>query len=167
MLKFGIITVTLGLLLGCSNSNSRVESKLTEKNIQTMQRAEQIKIDGLKNALIKLQNGKTEFNFIGITSNGIDCIYFMLENGKFNIDFEVMTEKQKSFLLKLKDYAISKNYKFILTTYNNKPEYVSTEPAPVIRIETNSTLDQITDLGTNIQKIVFDNDENTVYEVVP
>jgi hypothetical protein len=167
MLKLGIVIVTLGFLISCNNSNSRVESKLNLKNIQTMLIAEQIKIGGLKNALIKLQNGKTEFDFIGITSNGIDCIYFMMDKGKFNIDFEIIKENQKPFLIKLKNYAISKDYKFILTTYNNKPEYESTEPAPVIRIETNSTLEQITEIGTNIQRIVFNNDENTVYEVVP
>jgi hypothetical protein len=42
---------------------------------------------------LKLQNGKTEYKFIGITGNGIDCIYFVY-SGKFNIEFEAMSNNK-------------------------------------------------------------------------
>jgi hypothetical protein len=54
-----------------------------------------------------------------------------------------------------------------MTTYNNKPNYKSDKPAPVLRIETNATIDEITNLGTKIQSEVFHNDDKTVYDVVP
>ena len=129
--------------------------------------AEKIKINELRNSLLKLQNGKTEFNFIGITSNGIDCIYFMPEKGKFNIDFEVMVEEQKPYLEKLKQFANSNNYKFILTTYNNKPKYLSSGPAPVIKIIVDANLDEINRIGIKIENEVFNNNFETIYEVVP
>jgi hypothetical protein len=151
----------------CNISSTKVDNYEPVKNQNTRLMAERIKIDGLKDALTKLYNGQTEFNFIGITSNGTDCIYFMNENGKFNIEFEAMVEEQIPYIEKLKDYAISKNYKFVLTTYKNKPKYKSERPAPVIRIETISTLDEITVIGTNIEKDVFKNNIETVYDIVP
>ena len=129
--------------------------------------ADRIKINGLQKALIKLQSGKTEFQFIGITSNGIDCIYFIYENGKFNIEFEAMVEEQIPYIDKLKSFATSNNFKSVMTTYNNKPKYKSDKFASVLRIETNSTLDEITRLGERIQSEIFINTNETVYEVVP
>ena len=132
-----------------------------------MARAEQIKIDGLKGALTKLQSGKTEYQFIGITSNGVDCIYFVYENGKFNLEFEAMGEDQLPFIDKLKEFASKNNFKSSMTTYNNQPNFKSDKPAPVLRIETNATIDEITNLGTKIQSEVFHNNGKTVYDVVP
>jgi hypothetical protein len=149
-----LLFVAVSVLLSCGNPKTRLM-------------AERIKISGLKSALTKLTNGQTEFNFIGITSNGIDCIYFVNERGNFNIEFEAMIEEQIPFIEKLKRYAISKNYKFVLTTYKNKPKYKSNEPAPVIRIETNSTLDEITVIGVDIEKDIFKNNIEIVYDIVP
>ena|ERR1035437_5388377 len=129
--------------------------------------AERIKINGLQNALIKLQSGKTEFQFIGITSNEIDCIYFIYENGKFNLEFEAMIEEQIPYIDILKGFAASNNFKSVMTTYNNKPKYKSDKPAPVLRIEANSTLDEIAKLGAKIQSDIFKNSNETVYDVVP
>lgn len=159
-----IIALTL-ISLSCQNSSNR--NIKAENANQTMIMAEKIKIDGLKNALIRLQNKQTEYNFIGITSNGIDCIYFVFENGNFNIEFEAMTEEQVPYMDKLKEYASSKKFKSSMLTYNNKPNYKSDKPAPVIRIETNSAIDQITEIGINIQTEIFKNTKETVYDVVP
>ncbi len=63
-----------------------------------MFRAEQIKIDGLKVALNKLKNGQTKYEFIGITSNGVDCIYFVYENGNFNLELEAITKDQITYI---------------------------------------------------------------------
>ena len=158
----------IGLAMICLSCNSPTNQKIkTDNNKPTMNMAERIKIDGLKNVLIKLQNKQTEFNFIGITSNGIDCIYFVCENGKFNLEFEAMIKEQIPFIDKLKEYATLKNYKFLMMTYNNRPKYQSEKPAPVIRIETNSTIDQINVIGINIQAGIFKNSTETVYDVVP
>jgi hypothetical protein len=45
--------------------------------------AKQITIDKLAEELTRLKDGKTEFDFFGITSNGTDCIYFIKDGDKF------------------------------------------------------------------------------------
>ena len=62
---------------------------------------------------------------------------------------------------------IHNNFKSLMTTYNNKPKYKSDKPAPVLRIETNSSLVEITKLGERIQNEIFKNSSETVYDVVP
>ena len=49
-----------------------------------------IKLSELKSQLTKLKNRDTTYPFIGITSNGTDCIYFTYKNGSFNIEFEAI-----------------------------------------------------------------------------
>ena len=162
-----LIMTTVFASCGQTQNESNAKSKDSDTNQQLIQMAERIKINGLQNALIKLQNGKTEYQFIGITSNGIDCIYFVFEKGKFNLEFEAMGTDQLPYIEKLKDFANSNSFKWIMTTYNNKPQYKSEKPAPVLRIETNSTLDDITKLGESIQSEIFKNNNETVYDVVP
>lgn len=159
--------ITVLASCGQKQNESNAKSKDSDTNQQWILMAERIKINGLQNALIKLQNGKTEYQFIGITSNGIDCIYFVYENGKFNLEFEAMGADQLPYIDKLKDFATSNSFKCIMTTYNNKPLYKSDKPAPVLRIETNSTLDDIARIGERIQSEIFKNNNETVYDVVP
>lgn len=132
-----------------------------------MSKAEQIKISDLKSVLIKLQNRQLEFNFFGITSNGIDCIYFVPDNNLYAIEFEVMTDEQKPWLDKLKDFAQQNKYKTKMTTYNNHPHYKSSESAPVLHIEIKSDLDQTTTIGQSIMTQIFGNNEQTIYDIVP
>jgi hypothetical protein len=157
------------ILSSCGNTKETKISQSTESTTQQqiIPVAERIKIDGLRNALTKLKNGQTEYKFIGITSNGIDCIYFMYENGIFNIEFEAMLENQLPYIEKLKDFANSNKFKNFMKTYNNTPKYNSDKPAPVLRIETNSSLDSATELGEKIEREIFGNNKETVYEVVP
>lgn len=152
---------------GKTQDNKKEQSSEINSNQQSSQMAERIKINELRSALLKLQNGKTEYKFIGITSNGIDCIYFIYENGKFNIEFEAMSEQQIPFIEKLREFANSNKFKNLMTTYNNQPQYKSERPAPVLRVETNSSLDEMTKIAENIQAEIFKNTENTIYDVVP
>jgi hypothetical protein len=62
---------------------------------------------------------------------------------------------------------MSNNLKSIMTTYNNKPQYKSNQPAPVIRLETNCTLEEAAKYGEQIQSDIFKNNNETVYDVVP
>ena len=152
------------VMINCSN----VENKpVSNNNNQNIIMAKKIKIDSLKNELTKLQNHQTEFDFIGITSNGIDCIYFVSNKENFDIEFEAVTVAQIPFIEKLKTYANENNYKNTITTYNNKPEYQSDKPAPVLHIETNLTINQVTEIARKIQSEVFKNNNETIYEVVP
>lgn len=132
-----------------------------------MLQAKQMTIDNLNKQLQNLSEGKTEYDFFGITSNGTDCIYFVRTDDKFVIEFEVMSEGQKEYLDKLKDFAKSINCNFSITTYNNQPQYKSDSSAPVIRLETNSTLDKTAEIGLLIQSKIFGNNDKTVYGIVP
>ena len=121
----------------------------------------------LKSQLKRLEDGKNEYEFFGITSNGIDCIYFTCEDGRFNIEFEAIIDDQILFLEKLKEFAKSNNYNSEIATYDNKTQYKSDKPAPVLRIETKSNIDKIAEIGQNIQHQIFNNNLETVYDVVP
>lgn len=129
--------------------------------------AKRIKIDELESVLMNLRNGETDFDFIGIVSNGIDCLYFMIENDRFNLDFEAMENDQVPYIDRLKQFCTVNNINCKVMTYNNKPHYPSEEPAPVIRMECNAPMDAIIDIAKRIQREVFSNNNETVYDIVP
>jgi len=148
----GIINSFMGMF-GSKNNNSFVAKKIT--------------IDHLDKELELLISGKTEFDFIGITSNGDDCIYFVKISDKFNIEFEAMAETQIPYIEKLKGYANFKGFRHIMTTYGNKPLYNSVKQAPVLQIETNSDVTETVKIGKEIQRSIFGNNSETKYDVVP
>ena len=78
-----------------------------------------------------------------------------------------MGSDQVPYIEKLKDFSTSNSFKWIMTTYNNMPQYKSDKPAPVLRIEANSKLEDITRIGERIQSEIFKNNNETIYEVVP
>ncbi len=156
ILAMGILTGLLSFF-GCGNKTSNADYSL---------RAKQIKITELKEELILLKQGKTEFDFIGITSNGIDCIYFVKDSDTFQIEFEAMSKDQIPFIDKLKAFATENGYKTEMTTYGNKPQYNSNE-APVLKIRTNSELEETVAIGQKIQKDIFANHQETLYDIVP
>ena len=169
IMKTKIILLMTIILSSCGNTKEKKISQSSEStsNHQIIQVAERIKIDGLRNALTKLKNGQTEYKLIGITSNGIDCIYFIYENGIFNIEFEAMTEYQLPYIEKLKDFSNANKFKNFMKTYNNTSKYNSDKTSPVLRIETNSSLDNTAKLGEKIEREIFGNNKETVYDVVP
>ena len=65
-----IIAITV-LLISCNEA-----PKSINQGGRNAIMAKRIKIDALNDEIQKLQNGQTEYDFIGITSNGIDCVYF-------------------------------------------------------------------------------------------
>ena len=137
------------------------------KNADTNMIAKQINISELKSELELLEQGKTQFDFIGITSNGIDCIYFVKENKKYSIEFEAMDEKQLEMIPKLENFARKNKFDVKHLDYGNKPNYSSNNFAPVLRIITNADLDEIFEIGKAIQKEIFMNNASTTYDVVP
>jgi hypothetical protein len=166
--RASILVVTFGLtmvLFSCGQTENHPKEQT--QNFNVMPRAEQIKISDLKSVLTRLRNGQLEFDFFGIHSNGIDCIYFVPDSNQYAIEFEVMADDQKPWLEKLRTFAQQNGYRTLMTTYNNEPHYKSAEPAPVLRIETKSNLDQTAIIGQNIMTQVFRNSEKTTYEVVP
>jgi len=153
VIAMGILSGVFGMF-GCKSCNSSFTAK-------------QITIVQLDKELELLKAGKTEFDFIGITSNGVDCIYFMKNEDNFNIEFEAMTEIQIPFIEKLKEYATSKGFQHNMTTYGNKPHYNSVKHAPVLKIETNTNISETARIGEEIQSSIFRNNSETKYDVVP
>jgi hypothetical protein len=149
----GLLSSIFGTF-GCKNNNTSFITK-------------QITIAQLDKELELLRAGKTEFDFIGITSNGDDCIYFVKSNDKFIVEFEAMAETQISFIEKLKEYAKSKGFRYKMTTYGNKPLYDTVKQAPVLQIETNTDIQETVKIGEEIQNSIFGNNSETNYDVVP
>ena len=157
IIRMGILSGVLSLF-SCENK--------TEKSENFIQRAKLIQITQLDEELKLLEQNKTEFDFIGITSNGIDCIYFVKDNDKFQIEFEAMTEQQIPYIDKLKTFATQNGFEVQMTTYGNKPKY-NAEEATVLKIVTNSNLKNTAEIGNKIQKEIFGNKTETKFEVVP
>jgi len=151
-------------LFGCNNERSKVEEKPDSVEFTI---AKRITINELEGQLTLLQKGKTEFDFIGITSNGIDCIYFVKEGNNFQLEFEAMGADQLPYIDSLKEYAGTNAIKYVETTYGNKPQYNSNEPAPVIRLLINANLADASSIGQDIEFNMFGNNSSTVYDVVP
>jgi hypothetical protein len=151
--------VVMLVLIGCGK----------DKKGQSMfnLRARQIKLHELQTVLHELTEKKLEFDFFGITSNGVDCVYFVPVDGKMDLEFEAMSQEQIPFIEILKKYAAGKGFTVLDTTYGNQPHYESTSSAPVLRIETKATTEDIAAIGANLMKDVFKCGDSTVFEIVP
>jgi hypothetical protein len=171
VITMGVLSTILGLF-GCkidkapdspiSNANNSTHAGDSQTLV-----AERITIKDLPVELQKLKDGKTEFDFTGITSNGIDCIYFEKDGDNFQIVFEAMGEDQFQYIEKLKNFSTAKGYKFEMTTYGNKPQDHFAATAPVIQIKSHSDIKTSAELGRIIQESIFQNNSDTVYAVVP
>ena len=161
----GILASFLGLL-GCGSGNKRtIQNNSTNSDIQI---AAQITMDKLPEVLKNVQAGQTEYDFTGICAHGVDCIYFMQDNGKFYIDFEAMSKDQLPYLDTLKLFAKENNYPIIETTYQNKPiDFNHVKYAPVLSLKVNADIDSIVKIGKLIEENIFKNNDQTVYDIVP
>ncbi|CAK3709745.1 conserved exported hypothetical protein [Vibrio crassostreae] len=121
----------------------------------------------IKPILQKLKNSQLEYNFFGLTSNGIDCLYFAFESGKFLLEYEVMVEPQKEVANSFKSWAKKAGFSVITTTYDNQPKYSSTKPAPVYRVVLSSNLGEAYEQGLSFYTNVFGYDQSKPFEVVP
>jgi hypothetical protein len=165
-MNYTLITILAILIVvtfvGCTQTRTKENSQ--EQNKAT---ARQVKITGLPNLLSQLQNKQLQYDFFGITSNGVDCIYFVPAINHFDLEFEVMTEEQKPYLNKLRLYAEGHHWKTKDTTYGNTPKYQSTSPAPVLHMYTNASKNDIGVIGKQLMTDIFYNSESTTYDVVP
>lgn len=137
------------------------------KRRKTIQVAKQIQLEELEFILTDLLNGKLEYDFFGITSNGVDCIYFADNSGKINIEFEVMTNEQKPYVEGITNFAKKNNHNLIKTTYGNKPNYSGAKEAPVYKLELNADESKATEIGVEIMKTIFNKSGMTKFDIVP
>ena len=163
-MKILYLFITSLLLISCGHTET-TNGPTAGKDI--LEVTEHIKIDSLKKELTGVFKGNDVYEYIGITSNGIDCLYFPYKDGKFNIEYEVLTNEQKPFVNQLKAFAQKRGIPTTMTTYNKKEYYKNTESNNVLRIEANTSLENIAVMAKEIESKIFGNDEKTVYDVVP
>ena len=132
-----------------------------------IQITKQINLDQLESVMYQLLDKKLEYDFFGITSNGIDCIYFLENKGQINIEFEVMIEEQKPYVEKIKKFASENGHHITETTYGNKPHYTDLSEAPVYRFETYFDLKIASQTGKKIMTSIFNCNETTMFDIVP
>lgn len=123
-------------------------------------------LNNLADKLRILEHNNAEFKFVGITTNGNDCLYFIFEKGKFQIEYEAISQVQINYLKVLKDYAKQQGWETFNTSYGNMTDYDQTE-APVLRIFTYASISQTIEIADDIQQNVFGNPPHTKFEIVP
>ena len=154
----GILVVTVIIYFVTKNKNGNNKIKQVVKQIQLAE---------LESVITQLLDGKLEYEFFGITSDGIDCIYFADDNGKINIEFEVMTNDQKPYVKKLTSFADKNNFSLIKTTYGNKSHYSELKDAPIYKLELNADKHKATEIGKEIMTKIFNKNGTTKFDVIP
>lgn len=155
-------------LSGCGNRGKSASADTDTVKVPEVQYAEQITIDKLPSVLERLKNRQTEFDFFGICSNPVACIYFMQENGKFYIDYEAITADQRPYLDRIRQYALKQGYRVVETTYGNRPiDYDDMEQAPVISMRIDTDIDSIAKAGKQLMQTIFCDNDSTLYDIVP
>ena len=120
--------------------------------------AKQIQLNELAEELNLVLEGKTDFNFIGITANGYDSLFFVRNDQNFNVEFRALKKIQLPYLEPLEEFALKHNIKF---------ETEKLDRIPYLRIKTNTNITETVDLAKRIQKEVFGNTDSTIYKVIP
>ena len=120
--------------------------------------AKQIQLDELAEELNLVLEGKTDFNFIGITANGYDSLFFVRNDQNFNLEFRALKKIQLPYLEPLEEFASKHNIKF---------ETEKLDRIPYLRINTDTDITETVNLAKRIQKEVFGNTDSTIYKVIP
>jgi hypothetical protein len=120
--------------------------------------AKQIQIYQLPNELKLFLENKTNFDFIGIYSNGYDCIYFAKNGINLNIEYEAVEESQISYYEKMKQFASINNFEIEEETNKN---------IPYLKIKTNTSVAETFKLAREIQQNIFGNNDDSKYDIVP
>lgn len=162
-MKIEFIIIGIVIVIGIIFLIAKVSGNKKPK----VQVARQIKLDQLESIMEHLISKELEYDFFGITSKGTDCIYFADNNGKINIEFEVMANEQKPYVDKIKNFAQSNGFQIVKTTYGNKPQYEDLKEAPVYKLDINADLKTASDIGKQIMTEIFGNDMSTSFDIVP
>ncbi|MDE5883004.1 MAG: hypothetical protein K2H60_14890 [Muribaculaceae bacterium] len=168
ILNYILIAITTLGFTGCGNGGKREADRLGSPEVQQMQYAEQITIAELPPVLQRLKDGQMEYDFFGICSSPVACIYFMQEDGKFYIDYEAIGADQLPYIDKIRQYAKEQGYHVVDTTYGNTPiDFSEPAQAPVISLRVDTDIDSIAKVGARLMQIIFHNTDATPYDIVP
>ena len=120
--------------------------------------AKQIQLDELAEELNLVLEGKTDFNFIGLTANAYDTLFFVRNDENFNVEFRALKKIQLPYLELLEDFASKNNIMF---------ETEKLDRIPYLSLKTNTSITETVDLAKLIQKEVFGNADSTIYKMIP
>ena len=118
----------------------------------------QIQFDELADELNRVLQGKTDFNFIGISANAYDTLFFVRNNQNFNIEFRALKKIQLPYLEPLEQFASKNDIKFETKTLDR---------IPYLSLKTNTSITETVNLAKRIQKELFGNTDSTIYKVIP
>ncbi len=128
------------------------------KNIKDDFIAKKIQMHQLLYELKAFSEDKTEFDFIGICSDGNDCIYFRKNKCNLDIEYEAVTESQIPYYEKIKQFALENSF---------QTDEKINKGIPYIRISTDTSAEKTFRLAEKIQQDIFGNNDLTQYEIVP
>lgn len=120
--------------------------------------AKQIQLDELAEELNLVLEGKTDFNFIGITANEYDSLFFVRNDRNFNVEFRALKKIQLPYLELLEQFASKNNINF---------ETEKLDRIPYLNLKTNTSITETVHLAKRIQKEIFGNNDSTLYKVIP
>ena len=120
--------------------------------------AKQILLQDLGAEINLVLKGKTDFNFIGITANAYDTLFFVRNDQNFNLEFRALKKIQLPYLEPLEQFASKNNIQF---------ETEKLDRIPYLSLKTNTGITETVDLAKRIQKEVFGNTDSTIYKVIP
>ena len=120
--------------------------------------AKQIQLEELAEELNLVLEGKTDFNFIGITANVYDSLFFVRNDRNFHLEFRALKKIQLPYLEPLEQFASKNNITF---------ETEKLDRIPYLSLKTNTSITETVDLAKRIQKEIFGNTDSTMYNVIP
>ena len=120
--------------------------------------AKQIQLHELAEELNRVLEGETDFNFIGITANVYDSLFFVRNEQNFNLEFRALKKIQLPYLELLEQFASKNNIMF---------ETEKLDRIPYLSLKTNTSITETVDLEKRIQKEIFGNTDSTIYKVIP
>ena len=109
---------------------------------------------------------KLKANFIGLTSNNIDCLYFVTRKNYVNVEFEVLQKAQIPLAKKLVAFAKKKGFKVGKISYKNKMNDDVQKDAPVYQIYCKLNAKEASVFAKEIYTTVFNDTENTPFTMV-
>lgn len=122
----------------------------------------------LPSVLQRLMDGQMEYDFFGICSSPVACIYFMQEDGKFYIDYEAIGSDQLQYIDKIRQYAAEQGCRVVDTTHGNTPiDFSEPAQAPVLSLRVDTDIDSIANVGARLMQTIFQNTDTIPYEIVP
>lgn len=108
--------------------------------------------------LAKLKAQADPREFLGFCTRDEDTLYFVFENGVFNLDYELNTESRKAHAADFRQAATDLGLRVIDTAYGN---------FPVLRIPIDSDEHHAAKIALDVARRMFGHDEATIFDFLP